>query len=227
MGLSFLIYVFLEFVTIYFVRKIKKKILKISLGIIISIILIPIVFIGFMAISELDCYERKVTIIPTWKISSWDIGSKIYFQNDSLISVYYSIDSYKNDTTLRVYLIDKKAGKVICQLKNYRPKKTESVNYYLISTKKPYFSFGFDVDKYSLELTTNYKGYQISLNDWHKNIRASNNTYRYIEISKDDKVQKKLIISPAEDFIWDENALYMTVTGVLYKYSFDDLINQK
>jgi len=225
MLLSLIIYIIVLTLVIQRIRKHTNKIVRILLIIVSSIILLPLIFMIVFSLSTMDCYERKVEIKPTWSIDNHDIGDVIYIKNDSLFSVYYSIDLFKKDTTIRLYLIDKNNGKMVNQITNRNSEKIESLNYYMISNEKFHFSIAYDIDEQELVLTENYKGYKITLNSWHKNIRTGNNSYFYFTIYKDNKLIKKEIIDFPMDIAWDNEAVYIVSEKIL-KYSYEGIIEK-
>jgi ABC-type glycerol-3-phosphate transport system permease component len=225
MLISLIIYIIVLTFVILRIRKLNNRIVKIALIIVASIILLPVIFMTVFSLSTSDCYERKVEIKPAWSINNNDIGRVIYVKNDSLFSVYYSIDLFSKDTTIRLFLIDKNNGKIVNQIANRKPEKIESLNYYMISNEIFHFSIAYDIDEKELVLTENYKGYKITLNSWHKNIRTGNNSYFYFAIYKDKELIKKEIVDFPMDIAWDNEAVFIVSDNIM-KYSYESIIKK-
>lgn len=218
------LFIVILFVTIlFFSKKIEKKKLKILVIIFSLILSIPISIIAGLYIETIDCYKREVTIKETWRNEDSVLGNIIYIKNDSLFNTYYSI-SYEKDTTIKLYLIDKENGYLLCELKNRNPEKLTNNNYYEMCSIKKTFSL-FDVNEREILLTENYKGYKITYNDWHKNIRQPYNSYRYFGVYKEGKQIKEVFIDLYNDFAWDNNAIYFADISGIKKILFEDIIN--
>ena len=176
------------------------------------------------------CRECKLTLKYAWKVTR-DKCDIVNMQNDSLIfsEIYFKSDPNRIGNTQHVYddknyVISKENGLVICTLQGFVPETAE--NKYLSRVGKNAIKKGilFETTISQFTISGDYKGYVIVLQEWYKNIRASNNTVYSVLIFKGKRIKSEHCLPDIYDFTYDKTSLYIVSSNEVYKFNFDELI---
>lgn len=176
------------------------------------------------------CTECKLTLKYAWKVTR-DKCDIVNMQNDSLIfsEIYFKSDPNRIGNTQHVYddknyVISKENGLVIGSMQGFVPETAE--NKYLSRVGKNTIKKGilFETTISQFTISEDYKGYVIVLQEWYKNIRASNNTVYSVLIFKGKRIKSEHCLPDIYDFTYDKTSLYIVSSDEVYKFNFDELI---
>ena len=195
------------------------------------LILLVIVLVVVFSSCCLKCRECKLTLKYAWKIPITTVCI-INMHNDSLLlsEIYFKSDPGRLGNTQHVYddknyVLNKENGLVAGTLPGFLPKTAE--NKYLHNVGKSTTKKGmlFETTISQFTVSEDYKGYKIVLQEWYKNIRSSNNTVYCVLIFKGERLKREYCLPGIYDFTFDKTSFYVLSNQEVYKFNFDELIN--
>ena len=179
------------------------------------------------------CKECFSTLKYDWKMPHKGIGI-INMKNNTLIGseIFYktNADGFGNfqvEKDSGHYVIDKTNGIITDSILGFVPTTAENKYLHRVgkNTEKKGLLFTTEISQFTI--AENYKGYKIVLQEWYKNIRASNNHVYSVLVYKGNRKISEKCLPDIFDFTFDENSFYIFSNKEIFKYNFDELVKRK